>query len=148
MMPGPICALRDAQPQWDEARAESKRQGSAVLVVEDDPVVSKLIDHVLTRRGFAVTLAFDGRQARAIVEASAPPAVIVLDVMLPFVDGFELVASVREQPGWAKVPILMLTSKSHENYVIRAFGAGVDDYVVKPFRPEELAARVKRLAGS
>lgn len=130
-----------------DSHARGVRHETAVLVVEDDPIVSTLIEHVLTRRGFSVTLASDGQQAREIVEASAPPAVIVLDVMLPFVDGFELVEAIRGQSAWARVPILMLTSKSHENYVVRAFGVGVDDYVVKPFRPEELAARVKRLAG-
>jgi len=117
-----------------------------VLVVEDDPVISHLIDHLLRRRGFTVQVAADGRQADEMLGTLPPPAVVVLDVMLPFVDGFTLVERLRGTQGWAHVPILMLTSKSQESYVVRAFGAGVNDYVIKPFRPEELVARVRRLA--
>ena len=117
------------------------------LVVEDDPVIAHLIEHLLRRRGFLVDVVVDGRQAQEMVETLPPPAVVVLDVMLPFVGGFELVERMRTRPEWAKVPILMLTSKSHESLVVRAFGAGVDDYVIKPFRPDELVARVRRLAG-
>jgi len=116
-----------------------------VLVVEDDPVISHLIEHVLARKGFVVDLAPDGRRAEQML-AELPPAVVVLDVMLPFVDGFELVDRMRGTPRWATVPILMLTSKANEKYVVRAFGVGVDDYMTKPFRPEELVARVRRLA--
>jgi DNA-binding response OmpR family regulator len=118
-----------------------------VLVVEDDAVISYLIEHLLTRAGFGVDLAADGRQAQDLIETLPPPAVVLLDVMLPFVGGFELVECVRRKPEWANVPILMLTSKSQESYVVRAFRAGVDDYVTKPFRPEELVARVRHLAG-
>ena len=116
-----------------------------VLVVEDDPVIAHLIEHVLTRKGFAVNVAVDGQRAQQML-TQPPPAVVVLDVMLPFVGGFELIERFRGTPEWAHVPILMLTSKANENYVVRAFGAGVSDYMTKPFRPEELAARVRRLA--
>jgi two-component system alkaline phosphatase synthesis response regulator PhoP len=119
-----------------------------VLVVEDDPVIAHLIDHLLTRKGFEVEVVTDGHRAQTIVETAAPPCVLLLDVMLPFVGGFELIDHVRRRAEWAKVPILMLTAKSHESYVVRAFGAGADDYVTKPFRPEELVARVRRLAGA
>jgi DNA-binding response OmpR family regulator len=118
-----------------------------ILVVEDDPVVSGLIDHMLRRRGFAVRVVADGRSANELLDTMDPPAVVVLDVMLPFVDGFELIERIRHTPRWEAVPIIMLTSKSQESYVIRAFEAGVNDYVVKPFRPEEFVARVRRLAG-
>jgi len=74
------------------------------------------------------------------------PAVIVMDVMLPYVSGFELIIEIRQTPGWERVPVIMLTSKSQESDVLRAFDAGVNDYVVKPFRPEEFVARVRRLA--
>ena len=93
-------------------------------------------------------VAADGRQADQLFDTMPPPAAVILDVMLPFVDGFALVERLRGIPEWATVPVLMLTSKSQESYVVRAFGAGVNDYVVKPFRPEELVARVRRLIGS
>lgn len=119
---------------------------SEVLVVEDDPVVARLIGHLLTRRGFAVHLASDGLQARELMATMRRPAVAVIDVMLPYVSGFELIAEIRRTPEWEGVPVLVLTSKSHESDVLRAFDAGVNDYVVKPFRPEEFVARVRRLA--
>ena len=115
------------------------------LVVEDDPVISHLIEHLLRRRGFAVEVAADGQQADALFDTLPPPAVVILDVMLPFVDGFTLMERLRRTQGWANVPVIMLTSKSQESYVVRAFGAGVNYYVIKPFRPEELEARVRRL---
>jgi DNA-binding response OmpR family regulator len=114
-------------------------------VVEDDVIVSGLLDHALTRRGFLVHIAADGRQAMELLESLAPPQAVLLDVMLPFVDGFELIRRVRGQPGWANVPIIMLTSKSQERSIVRALEAGASDYIVKPFRPDELVARVRRL---
>lgn len=117
-----------------------------VLVIEDDPVVSRLVEHLLIRRGFAVHVAVDGLQAQTLLKTLAPPAVIVMDVMLPYVSGFELIAEIRQTPGWNDVPVIMVTSKSQERDVLRAFDAGVNDYVVKPFRPEEFVARVRRLA--
>ena len=119
-----------------------------VLVVEDDPVVSRLVEHLLMRRGFNVHVAADGLQARTLLATLPKPAVIVMDVMLPYVSGFELMAEIRKTAGWGEVPVIMLTSKSQERDVLRAFEAGVNDYVVKPFRPEEFVARVRRLAES
>jgi DNA-binding response OmpR family regulator len=115
-----------------------------VLVVEDDPVISHLIEHLLRRRGFAVQVAADGQQADELFDTLPPPAVVILDVMLPFVDGFTLVKRLRRTQGWASVPVIMLTPTSQESYDVRAFGAGDTAYVIKPFRPEELVARVRR----
>ena len=117
-----------------------------VLVIEDDPVVSRLVEHLLMRRGFVVHVAPDGLHAQSLLKTLPPPAVIVMDVMLPYVSGFELIAEIRQTPGWSSVPVIMLTSKSQERDVLRAFDSGVNDYVVKPFRPEEFVARVRRLA--
>jgi two-component system alkaline phosphatase synthesis response regulator PhoP len=117
-----------------------------VLVIEDDPVVSRLVEHLLIRRGFAVKVATDGLQAQGLLKTMPCPAVIVMDVMLPYVSGFELISEIRQTAGWGDVPVIMLTSKSQERDVLRAFDAGVNDYVVKPFRPEEFVARVRRLA--
>ncbi len=117
-----------------------------VLVIEDDPVVSRLVEHLLIRRGFVVHVATDGLQAQTLLKTLPRPAVVVMDVMLPYVSGFELISEIRQAPGWDGVPVIMLTSKSQERDVLRAFDAGVNDYVVKPFRPEEFVARVRRLA--
>jgi DNA-binding response OmpR family regulator len=117
-----------------------------VMVVEDDQIISALLKHMLARRGFEVHLAMDGRQASQMVEELAvPPGLVMLDVMLPFVDGFDLIALMRSKDAWKDVPIIMLTSKAQEQNIVRALDAGATDYVVKPFQPEELMARVRRL---
>ena len=116
----------------------------AIMVVEDDRIVSTLVEHLLLRRGFAVHLAADGRAATAMLDEIEPPRLVMLDVMLPYVDGFELIARIRAKDDWSKIPIIMLTSKTQERNVVRALEAGADDYIVKPFQPQELIARVKR----
>jgi len=70
---------------------------------------------------------------------------VLLDVMLPYVDGFELLRKIRAQVTWSKVPIIMLTAKSQEQTIVRALDQGANDYIVKPFRPGELLARIRRV---
>jgi DNA-binding response OmpR family regulator len=115
------------------------------LVVEDDQVVAMLLEHILSRRGFSVQTARDGSQAVNLIETlPAPPELVLLDVMLPYLDGFELIRKIRRQPSWGEVPIIMLTAKSQEQNIVRALDSGANDYVVKPFRPGELLARIRR----
>lgn len=115
-----------------------------VLVIEDDPIVSGLLEHTLARRGFRVQIAADGRTAIELLETLAPPKLVLLDVMLPYCDGFEVIRCIREKATWVDVPVIMLTSKSQERSIVRALEAGASDYMVKPFRPDELIARVRR----
>ncbi|WBY02218.1 response regulator [Ramlibacter tataouinensis] len=116
-----------------------------VLVVEDDEHIAHLLQFMLARNGFQVHLAADGRQGKELIETLPPPACALLDVMLPFHDGFQLLRLLRAQPGWERVPVVMLTAKTQERDVIRGLEAGADDYVVKPFQPQELLARLRRL---
>jgi DNA-binding response OmpR family regulator len=118
------------------------------LIVEDDAQIAYLLQFILARDGFAVTVIKDGRAAREAIVSGPPPALVTLDIMLPYVDGFQLVEEMRASAGWERVPIIMLTAKSHEGDIVRALDAGANDYVVKPFQPEELRARVRRLTGS
>src|SRR5580765_6341503 len=116
------------------------------VIVEDDQILVTLLEHLLTRRGFDVQTAVDGRQAVEFVETLPdPPALVVLDVMLPYIDGFELLKKIRQHATWGNVPVIMLTAKSQEQNVVRALDDGANDYVVKPFRPNELLARIRRL---
>ena len=117
----------------------------AALVVEDDDQIAFLLKFILEREGFDVRIAADGKAAQEAIAALPPPAVITLDVMLPHVDGFQLLAEIRARPGWQSLPVLMLTSKSQEKDIVRALEAGAQDYIVKPFKPDELRARIKRL---
>jgi len=125
--------------------SESAEQPTA-LVVEDDDQIAFLLQFILQREGFRVQIARDGKAAQqAIAEMAPPPAVVTLDVMLPHADGFQLLAEIRAQPGWQALPVLMLTSKSQEKDIVRALEGGAQDYIVKPFKPDELRARIKRL---
>lgn len=117
----------------------------AALVVEDDDSIAALLGFILEREGFCVERAADGLDAERLIAAMAPPAVVLLDIMLPYVDGFALIDSMRALSGWRNVPILMLSAKGSERDIARALDSGADDYLVKPFQPEELKARLRRL---
>jgi DNA-binding response OmpR family regulator len=117
-----------------------------VLVVEDDDNISHMLKFMLEREQYNVSLALNGRIAKTFIESNPPPNVILLDVMLPFIDGFELVGLIRATAGWQTVPIIMLTAKTQEQDAVRALDAGANDYIHKPFAPKELLARVRRYA--
>ncbi|TFV92756.1 response regulator transcription factor [Oxalobacteraceae bacterium OM1] len=122
-----------------------QQQTQSVLVVEDDEHISQVLKFMLERQGYRVTHAADGRAAAAHIEAATElPSLVLLDVMLPFIDGFELVRLIRGRSAWTAVPIVMLTAKTMERDIVRALDAGANDYVVKPFQPNELLARVRR----
>lgn len=116
-----------------------------VLVVEDNDEISYLIQFLLERDGYMVELARDGRAAALMISTMPPPNLIVLDVMLPFIDGFQLLEQIRGQENWKRLPVIMLTAKTQETDIVRALEAGANDYVVKPFQPNELLARIRRL---
>jgi phosphate regulon transcriptional regulator PhoB len=113
-----------------------------VLVVEDEPDIRALIVHHLTRDGFRCRTAGDGPEALARVRASVPD-LIVLDLMLPGIDGLELTRRLRAEPASAAVPIIMLTAKADEVDRVVGLEMGADDYLGKPFSPKELVARVR-----
>jgi DNA-binding response OmpR family regulator len=117
----------------------------SVLVVEDDDHISQVLKFMLERQGYRVVHLADGRAAASHVEsATTLPDLVLLDVMLPYVDGFEIVRLVRARAEWAGVPVLMLTAKNTERDTVRALDAGANDFVIKPFQPNELLARARR----
>lgn len=116
-----------------------------ILVVEDDDHITHVLKFMLERQGYRTRLAADGLAARKMIEEGDDvPGLILLDVMLPYIDGFEVVQLIRAQPTWKSVPIVMLTAKTMERDIVRALDAGANDYIVKPFQPNELLARVRR----
>jgi DNA-binding response OmpR family regulator len=134
--------------QHEEANGLDGAESKTALVVEDDQIIATVVEHLLSRRGFTVEIARDGRQALAFIEARPKPAIVVLDVMLPYIDGFDLIKAIRAHATWSEVPVVMLTAKSQEQHIVRALDHGADDYVVKPFRPGELLARIRRVTKS
>jgi two-component system, OmpR family, response regulator ResD len=115
---------------------------SHVLVVDDEPIVVEVVGRYLRRDGFAVTTASTGPEGlAAALDPEQAPHVIVLDVMLPGMDGLEVCRRLRQEH--VTVPIILLTARADEADRIGGLGIGADDYVVKPFSPGELVARVK-----
>jgi two-component system, OmpR family, alkaline phosphatase synthesis response regulator PhoP len=112
-----------------------------VLVVDDDPKIVALVRAYLISGGFDVLTAADGAKAVRLVQ-ERKPRLVVLDLMLPEMDGIEVTREVRR---WSDVPILMLTARGSVQDRIGGFGEGADDYLVKPFAPSELVARVRAI---
>jgi DNA-binding response OmpR family regulator len=110
-----------------------------VLVVDDDPTVRDVVRRYLEREGYQVALAADGPAALAAV-AARPPDLVVLDIMLPGLDGLEVTRRIRAA---GACPVILLSAKGHETDRIVGLELGADDYVVKPFSPRELVARVR-----
>lgn len=115
-----------------------------ILAADDDVTTTAIVRTVITRNAMTCHTASDGRQALEMAKQILPNA-IVLDVNMPHMDGFEVLAALRAEPRTAGIPVVMLTSVQQEADVVRGFGLGADDYVVKPFNPMELLARLKRL---
>jgi DNA-binding response OmpR family regulator len=115
-----------------------------ILIVEDDEDMVTLLQFLLEREGYHAILASDGRKAQELVDTLSPPKLVLLDVMLPYHNGFEVVTHIRSKLPWREVPIVMLTADSAERDIVRALDAGASDYVVKPFNPKELMARLRR----
>jgi DNA-binding response OmpR family regulator len=115
-----------------------------ILVVDDEPEAVELVEFNLKQAGFDVAVAADG--AEALKKARGlMPSLIVLDLMLPEVDGLEVCKMLRRDSATAKVPIIMLTAKAAEIDRILGLELGADDYITKPFSPRELVLRVKRI---
>lgn len=123
---------------------ETNAAAQRVLVVEDADEISSLLKHLLQRAGLEVAIAKDGNEAVAYIEREPPVQVAVLDILLPYASGFDLIDRIRKHPLWKDVPILMLTAKAQEKDIVQALKLGANDYVTKPFQPTEVVARIKR----
>jgi DNA-binding response OmpR family regulator len=117
---------------------------STVLIVEDDADIAGLIAHFLEKTGFGSEIVSDGGQALSRAKESSPDLVI-LDLMLPGLNGLEVCRALRADEKTATVPIIMLTARGEESERIFGLDVGADDYIVKPFSPNELMARVRAL---
>ena len=115
-----------------------------ILVVEDDRDIAELVERYLQKAGFSIELLSSGRDALKAI-ADRTPDLLILDLMLPHVDGLEICRSVRSDPRTAAIPIIMLTARAEESERIVGLEIGADDYVAKPFSPNELVARVRAL---
>ncbi|TCJ38844.1 response regulator transcription factor [Parafrankia sp. BMG5.11] len=115
-----------------------------VLIADDEPLMTELLEFRLSARGYDTVVAHDGREALAKLDETNPAAV-VLDMMMPVHDGFEVLRRMRASTQHAATPVIMLTARRGEADVVGALELGADDYLVKPFLPEELLVRLSRL---
>jgi two-component system alkaline phosphatase synthesis response regulator PhoP len=115
-----------------------------ILVVEDSQDIADLIAHYLQGAGYTTTMAADGSEGLKLARAATPDA-IILDLMLPGMDGLHICQALRGEPATAAIPIIMLTARGEESDRVRGLEFGADDYVTKPFSPKELVARVGAL---
>ena len=115
---------------------------ASVLDVEDDPDIRELLAVAFAKEGWKLSLAEDGERGLAALEGSLPDCV-VLDIMLPGMDGLELLRRIKSRPKWRRVPVVMTTARGEDSDIVSGLELGADDYVVKPYSPKVLAARIR-----
>ncbi|MBD3610350.1 MAG: response regulator [Gammaproteobacteria bacterium] len=116
----------------------------SILVVDDDENIRMIVMYMLEREGYHVIGAKDGKEAQEFIDGSETPDMALFDVMMPYMDGFELLSYARAKQEWSDIPIIMLTAKSQETDIVKALDNGASDYITKPFKPNELLARMRR----
>lgn len=116
-----------------------------VLVCDDERHIVRLIQVNLERQGYEVVTAFDGKEGLEKIR-SEKPNLVVLDVMMPYMDGFEVLKTLRREPETENLPVIMLTAKAQDKDVFEGYHYGADMYLTKPFNPMELVTFVKRIA--
>ena len=120
--------------------------GKRILVVDDEPNIVMSLEFLMRRAGFEVTVARTGQEALAALEAP-PPDLLILDVMMPDCDGFEVCQRVRALPSWNATRIIMLTARGRDVERERGLALGADAYVTKPFSTRDLVDQVKAMLG-
>jgi DNA-binding response OmpR family regulator len=124
----------------------SEREQPVVLAADDDPDILELVAFRLERSGYTVLQASDGEEALRLALERAPD-LAVLDVMMPGLDGYELTRRLRAEEATSRMPIILLTARVQDADVQQGFDAGADDYIRKPFSPQELRSRVQAILG-
>ncbi|MCW5935699.1 MAG: response regulator [Fimbriimonadaceae bacterium] len=117
-----------------------------ILVCDDERHIVRLIQVNLEKQGYQVVTAYDGKEGLEKIK-SEKPDLCVLDVMMPYMDGFEVLKSLRREPETESLPVIMLTAKAQDKDVFEGYHYGADMYLTKPFNPMELVSFVKRIAG-
>lgn len=117
----------------------------SILVVEDDDFMASLLQFLLERQQMQVTRVADGRAALERIDGEPAFDAVLLDLMLPRVGGHQVLEHLRQRPGWRDTPVLVLSALDGSADIVQALDGGADDYLCKPFNPDELLARLRRL---
>src|SRR5208282_3760196 len=115
---------------------------ATILVIEDDPDIRELLSFSLSKEGWTILLASDGEEGLAVLR-SANPDCVILDIMLPGMDGLEILRALKADGALKRLPVIMATAKGEESDIVAGLELGAEDYVVKPFSPKVLAARIR-----
>jgi two-component system, OmpR family, alkaline phosphatase synthesis response regulator PhoP len=118
-----------------------------VLVADDEPHIGRIIKMKLEQGPFAVTLAYDGREALELMERDPAIALVLLDVMMPYMTGLDVLAKLRADDRWRNVPAIVLTAAGQEQHHKQAMELGANEFLTKPFSPKKLYARAAELTG-
>jgi two-component system phosphate regulon response regulator PhoB len=144
-------AIPEARSRATVWRLYSRAMTHHVLVVDDEPDITALVAYHLAKAGYRVTTASSGTEALRVAEEQAPD-LVVLDLMLPGFSGYEVLEALRRRPSTQDVGVIMLTARREEGDRIKGLSLGADDYLIKPFAPQELVLRVgavlRRLGGT
>lgn len=114
-----------------------------ILAADDDPIVQQFVTSILMENGFEVYTASDGEEAIQQIR-NLVPDLIVLDLIMPYRDGYEVLRLLRQEPAHKDTPVIILSAKSKEEDIIRGLEGGADDFMIKPFNALELVARVRK----
>ena len=117
---------------------------SRILVADDDNTVRRFIVTLLADRGYEILEAADGEQAYKVAER-AKPDLMLLDLIMPFRDGFDVLQDLKRTPETSAIPVIIMSVKDREEEIVKGLNMGADDYVVKPFNSLELVARVRKI---
>ena len=131
----------------DVTAAEVVTPTRHILVADDEPHIGRIIKMKLEQGPFRVTLAFDGQEALDVLQREEPIDLVLLDLMMPFVSGLDVLAKIRASERWRDVPCLVLTAAGQETQHQRAMELGATDFLTKPFSPKRLYGRVAELVG-
>src|SRR5574340_444980 len=126
---------------------DAPAERTQVLVVDDEPHIGRIIKMKLEQGPFAVTLAYDGNEALALLAAEPRIAVVLLDLMMPGMSGLDVLERIRAEPRWSTLPCVILTAAGQERHHRQAMALGATDFLTKPFSPKKLFSRVAEIAG-
>ena len=141
------------QPRHTNSRPTSywptkakQNMGRSVLIVDDEPNIVRSLQFLMTQAGYEVRVARDGEQALNEI-AAAPPDLVLLDAMMPKRDGFDVCQTIRANPRWSGVRIIMLTAKGRDIEREKGLAMGADDYITKPFSTKDVVTQVEKMLG-